>query len=69
MDGRDRFARNEEEADNGRIQNDWNGSAKVAILSIQRSQDAWMAVIDQFPDAMKFVRPGFDDIDAVGVSP
>ena len=26
------------------------------------------AVIDQFPDAMKFVRPGFDDIDAAGVS-
>src|SRR4030095_415402 len=92
MDGRDRFERHDEEADDGRIQNDWNGSAKVAILSIQRSQDAWTAlgsalgdaaaasladalsdlhraVIDQFPDAMKFVRPGFDDIDAAGVSP
>jgi hypothetical protein len=92
IDGRDRFERNEEEAGDGRIQNDWNGSAKVAILSIQRSQDAWTAlgsalgdaaaasladalsdlhraVIDRFPDAMKFVRPGFDDIDAAIVSP
>jgi hypothetical protein len=92
MDGHDRFERHEEEADAARIQNDWNGSAKVAILSIQRSLDAWTAlgsalgdaaaasladalshlhraVIDQFPDAMKFVRPGFDDIDAAGVSP
>jgi len=92
MDGHDRFERHEEEADDARIQNDWNGSAKVAILSIQRSLDAWTAlgsalgdaaaasladalshlhraVIDQFPDAMKFVRPGFDDIDAAGVSP
>ena len=91
MDGHDRFKRHEEEADDGRIQNDWNGSAKVAILCIQRSLDAWTApgsalgdaaaasladalshlhraVIDQFPDAMKFVRPGFDDIDAAGVS-
>jgi hypothetical protein len=91
MDGHDRFERHEEEADDGRIQSDWNGSAKVAILCIQRSLDAWTAlgsalgdaaaasladalshlhraVIDQFPDAMKFVRPGFDDIDGAGVS-
>jgi len=92
MDGHDRFERHEEESDDGRIQNDWNGSAKVAILSIRRSLDAWTAlanalgdaaaasladalghlhraVIDQFPDAMKFVRPGFDDSDAAGISP
>jgi hypothetical protein len=91
MDGHDRFEHHQEESDDGRIQNDWNGSAKVAILSIQRSLDAWTAlgsalgdaaavsladalshlhraVIDQFPDAMRFVRPGFDDIDAAGVS-
>ena len=65
------------------IQNDWNGSAKVALLSIDRSIPAWdniaAAMVDtdaaaiaerlrilreyverQFPDARKFVRPGFD---------
>jgi hypothetical protein len=90
MDGQDRRVREEEDADDDRIQNDWNGSAKVAILSIQRSQDAWTVlgsalgdaaaaslagalghlhrgVLGQFPEAMKFVRPGFDAIDAAGV--
>lgn len=87
MDGQDRVALQEDDEDESRIQNDWNGSAKVAILCIQRSQDAWTmlgsalddtaaaslagalgnlqrAVLDQFPEALKFVRPGFDDIDA-----
>ena len=66
------------------IQNDWNGSAKVALLSIDRSVPAWntiavaMADADataiaerlrtlrveverEFPDARRFIRPGFDE--------
>jgi len=68
-----------------RVQNDWNGSAKVALLSIARSERAWRAVADarhdqaatvladqlaalrvamnkEFPRAMQFRRPGFDDV-------
>jgi len=67
-----------------RVQNDWNGSAKVALISIDRSERAWRdlalslsdeaatAIADslaalrgamngEFPRAMKFRRPGFDD--------
>jgi hypothetical protein len=66
------------------IQNDWNGSAKVALISIDRSIAAWYAIAvatadaeaaamaqrlltlrlgveRKFPDARKFVRPGFDE--------
>jgi len=68
----------------GRVQNDWNGSAKVSLISIDRSERAWrtiaatrhdegaMALADnlaalregmrrEFPRAMDFRRPGFDD--------
>ena len=82
LDGRDedpkgRFWRS-------RVQNDWNGSAKVALISIDRSERAWRSVAAaggdegagalaemlarlrddmhrEFPRAMKFRRPGFDD--------
>ena len=69
------------------IQNDWNGSAKVARLAIAESTAAWNIVLDagdappdspirqivgllaqidtgiveRFPQAMAFVRPGFDE--------
>jgi hypothetical protein len=33
------------------VQNDWNGSAKVALLSIVRSADAWQIVADGRSDA------------------
>jgi hypothetical protein len=69
---------------NGRVQNDWNGSAKVALISIDRSERAWRQVAvtlrdeaatvladnlaslrggmnREFPRAMEFRRPGFDD--------
>jgi hypothetical protein len=62
----------------------WNGSAKVALLSIERSERAWRVVAAstgdegatvlagslerlrqevsrEFPRAMEFRRPGFDD--------
>ena len=66
------------------VQNDANGSAKVALISLERSETAWRViadatqdaaaadlaalaatlrarVADEFPDAMAFVRPGFDE--------
>ncbi|MCB0568830.1 MAG: hypothetical protein KDC66_03665 [Phaeodactylibacter sp.] len=68
------------------VQSDANGTAKVALLCIERSLGAWLAirqhlpakadeVVDMlvlldklhrglmyyFPDAKKFVRPGFDE--------
>jgi hypothetical protein len=83
LDGRDRHVRGEE-VDEHPVQNDWNGSAKVALISIQRSEDAWRAIaqaigdgqarmladaardlrtltLKEFPHAMLFVRPGFDE--------
>lgn len=66
------------------IQNDWNGSAKVALISLDRSIIAWNTIavttadadavaiaerlqalrvdVDRaFPNARRFVRPGFDE--------
>jgi len=65
----------------------YNGAAKVALLCIQKSIDAWQGILfwskdeedfilpllekliqikqileDEFPDAYKFIRPGFDKI-------
>ena len=81
--GRDRTAKDSwTELD--RVQNDANGSAKVALISLDRSAAAWRLVADamqdasasdlaalasrvrslvadEFPDAMAFVRPGFDE--------
>ena len=83
LDGRD-------ECPNGQpfwksaVQSDWNGSAKVALISIERSESAWRVVASamgdeaasvladslgalrsamdkEFPRAMEFRRPGFDD--------
>jgi hypothetical protein len=75
-------------ADAHAVQNDWNGSAKVAIISIERSEAAWRVIAQhtsgdvpsimaecladlrreverEFPDARRFVRPGFDDLQAI----
>ena len=83
LDGRDESPdgdfRNE-----GPIQSDWNGSAKVATMSIERSERAWRIIAAatgdeaagvlaaslatlseqmsrEFPHAMEFRRPGFDE--------
>jgi hypothetical protein len=71
------------------VQNDWNGSAKVARLAIAESRLAWEALLtagdvaqdsplrkvldlldrvdsgtaERFPQAMEFIRPGFDEPD------
>jgi hypothetical protein len=80
MDGRDRSW--QDETDDDPIQNDWNGSAKVALISIARSAaacDVLAATRDteaarlgeelrnlgrqvhrEFPNALRFIRPGFD---------
>ncbi len=75
--------------DDDPIQNDWNGSAKVALISIGRSAAAWDVIAAvtgnaeaarlaeetrslgrhverTFPNAWKFVRPGFDPTPAAG---
>ena len=77
----------EDSADEDPIQNDWNGSAKVARLAAAESLDAWntlfaagetpsdgsirevaqqledidRGLMERFPRAMAFVRPGFDE--------
>ena len=80
--GRDEFLSGNE-FDDDPIQNGWNGSAKVALISIVRSAEAWSVIAGisgdpeasrieaelrtlrddverAFPDAWRFVRPGFD---------
>lgn len=41
LDGKFRRDTDEDVADDHPVQNDWNGSAKVALISIERSADAW----------------------------
>jgi hypothetical protein len=83
LDGRDRH-RYDEDRDDDPVQNDWNGSAKVALISLERSEAAWRVIgqatadevaaaladavgdlrrlaLTEFPHAMSFIRPGFDD--------
>ena len=85
LSGRDEAEHHEVVMDDDPVQNDWNGSAKVALISMDRSIAAWntlaastvdadAAAIAQrlhslrldvertFPDARRFVRPGFDDV-------
>lgn len=76
----------ENDWDENDAQSDWNGSAKVALLGVERSIGAWSVardflpheqsrirrliarcglvrrlLLEKFPDAREFVRPGFDD--------
>lgn len=83
LDGRDDRAGSSWFGGRG-AQASWNGSAKVALISIERSERAWRTVAastadeaagvlaaflarlrmeteKEFPDAMAFKRPGFDD--------
>jgi hypothetical protein len=84
LHGRDRFKRGDM-FDDDPVQSDWNGSAKVALISIRRSIGAWATIaaltddLDTatvaaelrcleieveraYPDAWKFIRPGFDQV-------
>jgi hypothetical protein len=83
LDGRDRHTHNPD-GDDHPVQNDWNGSAKIALISLERSEAGWRAIahatsdpvafmladgardlhrltFEEFPHAMSFVRPGFDE--------
>lgn len=77
------------------VQNDWNGSAKLARILISESLAAWQVVVregeaphdspllelvslltriddglaERFPDAMQFVRPGFDESSVSSTQP
>ncbi len=44
LSGRDRYQTDEAFDDDDPIQNDWNGSAKVALISIDRSEAAWQVI-------------------------
>jgi len=84
----------EEPLDNGEFPKDSDGSAKVALIGIDRSMSAWKVLLTafpgqtkqilsfikilehikngvetQFPNARDFIRPGFDDNKAQGLSP
>jgi hypothetical protein len=84
LDGRDRSQNGEDGCDDHPVQTDWNGSAKVALISLERSEAAWRVIVeatedgtasaladavgnlrrvvlDEFPQAMSFIRPGFDE--------
>jgi hypothetical protein len=84
LHGRDEFTHGEA-FDEDPVQNDWNGSAKVALISIRRSITSWATIAAgtgnpaaatiaeelrrleteaerTFPDAWKFIRPGFDQV-------
>ncbi len=88
LDGHDRSAHGED-YDDDPVQNDWNGSAKVALISIGRSAASWAVIAAAtgdaeaarlagelrdlgrevervFPNAWKFIRPGFDSSPASG---
>jgi hypothetical protein len=74
-------------------QTDFNGSAKIALIALERSQLAWTQLFtvipeedlilpilsllsrieklanENFPDAKKFIRPGFDEIERIEIPP
>lgn len=49
LDGRDEYPRGEPFGKNA-VQSDWNGSAKVALLSIERSERAWRTIAAAISD-------------------
>lgn len=75
-----------EDDEENEVQSDFNGSAKIALIAVDRSIAAWEIMMkhfpdkaddmldfvallskiktagsERFPDAMKFMRPGFDE--------
>lgn len=49
LDGRDRHGQ-DDEGDDHPVQNDWNGSAKVALISLERSAAAWGVIAQAMGD-------------------
>jgi hypothetical protein len=83
LNGRDSHD-HDDDVDDDPLPNDWNGSAKVALISLERSEAAWQVIaqstgdlaaadlarqvaelrreVDRaFPNARRFIRPGFDE--------
>jgi hypothetical protein len=50
LHGRDEFEHGEGSFDEDPVQSDWNGPAKVALISIERSETAWRAIAAAVPD-------------------
>jgi hypothetical protein len=51
LHGRDQREHGEDDEQH-EVQNDWNGSAKVALISVRRSAVAWLTVADATGDTM-----------------
>ena len=49
LHGRDEH-QHEGDGDDDPVQNDWNGSAKVSLISIERSENAWRTIADATGD-------------------
>lgn len=49
--GHDRYETDEHFGDDDPVQNDWNGSAKVALISLDRSEAAWQVIAEATGDA------------------
>jgi len=51
LSGRDR-SRRDDDWDEHPVQNDWNGSAKIALISLERSEPAWRVIAQATGDTM-----------------
>ncbi|PYR19725.1 MAG: hypothetical protein DMF98_24390 [Acidobacteria bacterium] len=58
VDGRDRFEHDEEPFADDPVQNDWHGSAKVALISVERSETAWQTIAAASSDPVFTRSPG-----------
>ena len=80
-----------EDDEENKFQTDYNGSAKIALIAVERSQLAWTELFtvipeedlvlpilsllsqieksanEKFPDARKFIRPGFDELEKIEI--
>jgi hypothetical protein len=50
LDGRGRFEHDDDPFEDDPVQNDWNGSAKVALISGDRSETAWRTIASASSD-------------------
>lgn len=48
----------DDDMDDDPVQNDWNGSAKVAVISLERSEAAWQVIAQSTGDAASAVLAG-----------
>ena len=48
----------QDDMDDDPVQNDWNGSAKVAMISLERSEEAWQVIAQSTGDPAPAVLAG-----------